>query len=177
MILLLGATGYIGTAFAEELARRGRDFRPVSRSEADYTRFGPLLDLLRSTKPEFVVNCAGFTGRPNVDACEIAKADTLLGNALLPQTIAHACAAAGIPWGHISSGCIFTGAKVRGADGIWRTETNLMGRDLLEAIRADRKRLQGFTEDDTPNFSFRSPPCSFYSGTKALGEEAMLGIG
>jgi dTDP-4-dehydrorhamnose reductase len=177
MILLLGATGYIGTAFAEELARRGRDFRPVSRSEADYTRFGPLLDLLRSTKPEFVVNCAGFTGRPNVDACETAKADTLLGNALLPQTIAHACAAAGIPWGHISSGCIFTGAKVRGADGIWRTETDLTRPDVLESIRADRGRLQGFTEEDTPNFSFRSPPCSFYSGTKALGEEAMLGIG
>jgi dTDP-4-dehydrorhamnose reductase len=177
MILLLGATGYIGTAFAEELAKRGRDFRPVSRSEADYTRFGPLLDLLRSTKPEFVVNCAGFTGRPNVDACETAKADTLLGNALLPQTIAHACAAAGIPWGHISSGCIFTGAKVRGADGIWRTEIDLTRPDVLESIRADRRRLQGFTEEDTPNFSFRSPPCSFYSGTKALGEEAMLGIG
>ena len=126
MILLLGATGYIGTAFAEELARRGRDFRPVSRSEADYTCFGPLLELLRRTKPEFVVNCAGFTGRPNVDACENAKADTLLGNALLPQTIAHACATVGIPWGHVSSGCIYTGAKVRGADGIWRTETDLM---------------------------------------------------
>ena len=177
MILLLGAAGYIGTAFAEELAKRGSDFRQISRSEVDYTRFGPLLDLLRSTRPEFVVNCAGFTGRPNVDACETAKAETLHGNALLPQTIAHACAAAGIPWGHISSGCIYTGAKVRGADGIWRIETDLMERDVLEAIQADRGCLQGFTEEDTPNFSFRSPPCSFYSGTKALGEEAMLGIG
>jgi hypothetical protein len=35
----------------------------------------------------------------------------------------------------------------------------------------------GFTENDTPNFSFRDGPCSFYSGTKALGEEAMAGIG
>jgi len=177
MILLLGATGYIGTAFAEELARRGRDFRPVSRGEADYTRFGPLLELLRRTKPEFVVNCAGFTGRPNVDACENAKADTLLGNALLPQTLAHACATVGIPWGHVSSGCIYTGAKVRGTEGIWRTEADLMRPDVLEAIQGDHGRLQGFTEEDAPNFSFRSPPCSFYSGTKALGEEAALGIG
>jgi len=177
MILLLGATGYIGAAFAEELARRGRHFKPVSRSDADYTRFGPLMDLLRSTKPEFVVNCAGFTGRPNVDACENARADTLLGNALLPQTIAHACAALGIPWGHVSSGCIYTGAKLRGADGICRTETDLMRSDVLEVIQADPGSLQGFTEEDAPNFSFRSPPCSFYSGTKALGEEAALGIG
>lgn len=177
MVLLLGATGYIGTAFAEELARRGRDFRPVSRRETDYTRFGPLLDLLRRTKPEFLVNCAGFTGRPNVDACETAKADTLLGNALLPQTVAHACAAAGVPWGHVSSGCIYTGAKVRDADGTWSTVADLMRPDLLATIRADRGRLRGFTEEDPPNFSFRSPPCSFYSGTKALGEEAVVGIG
>ena len=26
----------------------------------------------------------------------------------------------------------------------------------------------GWGEDDEPNFSFRSPPCSFYSGRKAL---------
>ena len=30
-------------------------------------------------------------------------------------------------------------------------------------------------EDDKPNFSFRSSPCSFYSGTKALGEEVLEG--
>src|SRR5690348_1393274 len=29
----------------------------------------------------------------------------------------------------------------------------------------------------SPNFSFRDPPCSFYSGSKALGEEAIAGVG
>ena len=33
----------------------------------------------------------------------------------------------------------------------------------------------GFTEDDPPNFTFRAGPCSFYSGTKALGEEVLAG--
>jgi dTDP-4-dehydrorhamnose reductase len=42
--------------------------------------------------------------------------------------------------------------------------------DHLESIR-------GFNEEDEPNFSFRRPPCSFYSGTKALAEEAIAGIG
>ena len=172
MILLLGATGYIGQAFAAELRQRGKDFRCVSRSACDYTRFGVLLELLRSTSAEFLINCAGYTGKPNVDACETARADTLLGNALLPQTIAHACTVAGVPWGHVSSGCIFSGAKVMesGALRIYRDMTTPEGR---AALAGDRARIHGFTEIDEPNFSFRQPPCSFYSGSKALGEETL----
>jgi hypothetical protein len=30
-----------------------------------------------------------------------------------------------------------------------------------------------FTEEDAPNFTFRQNNCSFYSGTKALGEEVL----
>ena len=37
--------------------------------------------------------------------------------------------------------------------------------------------ILGFTETDTPNFTFRDLPCSFYSGTKALGEEAIAAFG
>ncbi|HLP77405.1 MAG TPA: sugar nucleotide-binding protein [Candidatus Paceibacterota bacterium] len=111
-LILAGATGYIGQSFAEELSRRGRKFIPLSRKDVDYTRFDALLKFLRDTKPGFVINAAGYTGKPNVDACELAKADTLAGNTLLPQTFAHACAALNIPWGHISSGCIFSGAKI-----------------------------------------------------------------
>ena len=33
----------------------------------------------------------------------------------------------------------------------------------------------GFTETDPPNFTFRQNNCSFYSGTKALGEEVLAG--
>src|SRR5271169_6787177 len=98
MILLLGATGYIGEAFARELARRKTDFIPLSRKQVDYTRFDLLLEFLRAKKPTFIINAAGYTGKPNVDACELDKAGTLAGNTLLPQTIAHACASAKIPW-------------------------------------------------------------------------------
>jgi len=177
MILLLGATGYIGRAFAAELTRRSISYRAVSRNQLDYTRFGSLLQLLREAKPAFVVNCAGYAGKPNVDACEVSKADTLLGNAILPQTIAHACAVADIPWGHVSSGCIYTGAKVCADNGVYRLEPDLTKSGLQQQILEKRDRVQGFTEADPPNFSFRSPPCSFYSGTKALGEEAITGIG
>jgi dTDP-4-dehydrorhamnose reductase len=83
-----------------------------------------------------------------VDACELHKADCLNGNAVLPGLVAQACEEAGVPWGHVSSGCIYSGSR---ADG------------------------KGFTEEDEPNFSFRRGPCSFYSGTKALGEEVLAG--
>jgi len=176
MILLLGATGYIGEAFARELRFRKKEFIPLSRKEVDYTRFDLLLEFLRAKKPAFVVNAAGYTGKPNVDACEVDRAGTLLGNALLPQTIAHACAAAGVPWGHVSSGCIYSGAKIS-ENGKIRVEKDVTKPELHALVEKKSPAVLGFTEADAPNFSFRDPPCSFYSGTKALGEEAMAGIG
>ena len=176
MILLLGATGYIGEAFARELERRNESFTALSRKTVDYTRFEELLKYLRSEKPEFVINAAGYTGKPNVDACETAKADTLQGNTLLPQTVAQACAAAEIPWGHVSSGCIYSGAKIR-LKGETVVEKDLMKPDAKSLLAKDRSAILGFVETDEPNFSFRRPPCSFYSGTKALAEETIAGVG
>src|SRR5882724_716667 len=154
MILLLGASGYVGQAFARELARRGQAFKPLSRYEADYSRFDVLLEYLQSARPEFVINAAGYTGKPNVDACETARADTLAGNTLLPQTIAQACAAAEIPWGHVSSGCIYSGAKV-GASGAEGVEKDLTRADLRSLVAQSPQSIHGFTETDQPNFSFR----------------------
>ncbi len=176
MILLLGATGYIGKAFAGELTRRGKKFTPLSRKQIDYTNFDALLGFLKTKKPEFVINAAGYTGKPNVDACELHKADTLQGNTLFPQTVAQACAAAEIPWGHVSSGCIYSGAKIV-EDGKTRAEKDFTKPELRALVEKSPQSIHGFTETDTPNFSFRDEPCSFYSGTKALGEEAVVGIG
>lgn len=181
-ILLLGATGYIGSAFAAELERRATPFYSLSRKELDYTRFDLLLDHLREAKPEFVINAAGYTGKPNVDACETAHAETLLGNTLFPQALAEACLATSIPYGHVSSGCIYTGAKIV-ENGQTRIEPDLTKPKLKSLVDNELQtshfglrpsHVHGFTETDPPNFSFRSPPCSFYSGTKALGEEVML---
>ncbi len=148
MILLLGGTGYVGKAIASSLARQGLASQTVSRSQVDYSQRDELIKLIRDTKAQFLINAAGYTGQPNVDKCEDEKTDCLAGNAVLPGTIRTACEATQIPWGHVSSGCIFTGTR---ADG------------------------QGFTELDPPNFSFRQNNCSFYSGCKALGEEVLQG--
>ncbi len=148
MIYLLGGSGYVGTAYQALLTRKGIPFRNLRRADFNYADRAALTALLRRERPEFLINAAGYTGKPNVDACELHKAECLDGNAVLPGTIAAACADAGVPWGHVSSGCIYTGARPDGS---------------------------GFTETDTPNCTFRTNHCSFYSGTKALGEEVLAG--
>lgn len=148
MIYLLGGSGYVGQAYQALLAGKGIAFRNLRRADLDYTQPDVLRAALLRDRPEFLINAAGYTGKPNVDACELHKTECLFGNAVLPGFIAEACAAAGVPWGHVSSGCIYTGARPDGS---------------------------GFTETDTPNFTFRQNNCSFYSGTKALGEEALAG--
>jgi dTDP-4-dehydrorhamnose reductase len=133
--------------------------------------------LLRAARPEFVVNCAGYTGKPNVDACETAQADTLQGNTLFPLTLAQACATEGVPYGHVSSGCIYSGARIADEAGRFQPEKDLMAPGVFNVVQQQPDRVHGFSETDPPNFSFRDGPCSFYSGTKALGEEAMSGVG
>ena len=146
MIYLLGGSGYVGSAYQALLQRKGLTFRNLRRADFDYSDAAALTELLRREKPEFLINAAGYTGKPNVDACELHKTECLFGNGVLPGLIAQACTAAGVPWGHVSSGCIYTGARPDGTE---------------------------FTETDTPNFTFRTNNCSYYSGTKALGEEVL----
>ena len=148
MIILLGGSGYVGQAFQRLLTRLEVPFRNLARKELDYSQPHRLADHLVESGASFVINAAGYTGKPNVDACELHKAACLFGNAVLPGRVREACELTGTPWGHISSGCIFSGERPGGG---------------------------GFREEDAPNFSFRTNHCSFYSGTKALGEEVLAG--
>lgn len=146
MIVILGGNGFIGSTLDRYFQAVGEQTAVFSRKEVDYTDLDTLVGQLRRLKPRFLVNAAGYTGKPNVDACEENKAACLAGNAVLPGIVRAACEEVGLPWGHVSSGCLYSGRP--GPD-------------------------RGFREDDPPNFSFRSGPCSFYSGSKALGEEIL----
>ena len=146
MILLLGSTGYIGGAFGRFFRQNEIAYQGASRREVDYTDRDTLIKLIDDCSPTFLINAAGYTGKPNVDACELHKSECLAGNAVLPGTIREACEHHRLPWGHVSSGCIYTGTRPDGS---------------------------GFTENDPPNFTFRNDNCSFYSGCKALGEECL----
>jgi dTDP-4-dehydrorhamnose reductase len=176
MILLLGASGYVGQAFAAELRRRNWSFIPLTRRAIDYTSFGNLFDYMRKMRPEFLINAAGYAPNPNVDACESEREEVLCANALLPQTISRACLMTNTPWGHVSSGSIYTGAKVA-EWGRLRIERDLDRPEMRRLFAEQPEMFHGFTEWDEPNFSFRHVPCNFYSGTKALAEEAIRGGG
>jgi dTDP-4-dehydrorhamnose reductase len=172
MILLLGATGYFGQAFATELRRRGKRFVPLTRRAFDYTNFDLLFDYVRRMRPEFLINAAGYAGRPNVDAAEDARQEVFNANVLLPQTIARVCLLTNTPWGHMSSGCIYTGAKVI-EHGTVRIENDLSRSEVRRAFAAHPEQFLGFTEQDEPNFSFTNGTSNVCSGTKVLAEEAL----
>ena len=91
---------------------------------------------------------------------------------MFPLTVSHACAATGTPWGHVSSGCIYSGAKIGDGES-QRIQPDLTAPAMRELLTTNPAAVHGFTETDEPNFSFRPPPCSFYSGTKALAAEAL----
>jgi dTDP-4-dehydrorhamnose reductase len=176
MILLLGASGYIGRAFASELRRRGHSFIPLTRWAFDYSRFDFLFDYLRTMKPVFLINAASYSGTVNGSAQRDERETMMAANAILPQMIARICLMTKTPWGHVSSGDIYAGAKVLENETL-RTETDLGRPDLRELYEKEPARFHGYTELDEPNFSFRNSPSNFYSGTKALAEEAIRDIG
>ena len=176
MILLLGASGYVGRSFASELRRRGLSFIPLTRRAFDYTRFDFLFDYLRTMKPVFLINAASYPGGGQGAGADGEREKMMAANALLPQMIARVCLMTKTPWGHLSSGSIYSGGKVM-ENGNFRVEHDLGLPELSALYARHPEKFRGFTELDEPNFSFRQGTANFYSGTKALGEEAIQGVG
>lgn len=99
---------------------------------------------LEKIKPTHVLNCAGCTGRPNVDWCEDNKEETIRSNVIGTLQLADACHLQGIHLTVFATGCIYQ-----------YDETHTM-----------EKGGKGFLETDKANFDG-----SFYSETKAHVEE------
>lgn len=118
-ILLLGSTGYLGQ---HVLARFPDAIVPPRTDIADRGAIAALLD---HVNPNAVINCAGKTGRPNVDWCEDHKLETLTANVTGVLVLLQECVTRGIKLVHYGSGCIYRGD----GDG------------------------EGFAEEDAPNFS------------------------
>ena len=145
MIILFGSTGYIGSEFKRQLEQKQIEFK--CWNDTANTTFYDLEKWYEDTGYpviDAVINAAGYTGKPNVDACELAKEDTIHGNIVWPQILTDWCMLNDITLGHVSSGCIYSGRRLDG---------------------------EPFTEEDEPNFSFKQNNCSFYSGTKAIAEK------
>jgi len=142
-VVLFGGNGYIGGAFKKALEERKITYFAPESTMMNLLQVGNVEALLEAMRPSFIINCAGATGKPNVDACEDHKEETHATNVNIPFNLAQICDKLKIPWGHVSSGCIYNGYE------------------------------KDFTEEDEPNFSFDNPPCSYYSGTKAEAEKVL----
>ena len=155
-IFLIGATGYIGEVFTQQIYKNKElncfqipHWKLYLDSEGDeslhdYEKF---YTLIGQFSPDLVINAAGYIGKPNVDACEDNKEATYEGNVEFPTFLAKCCAQADVPFAHVSSGCIYGGYKEDGS---------------------------GYKEDEPPNFDFSNG--SYYSGTKALAENRIANV-
>ena len=146
MFVLIGSSGYVGSAFRRYLQHHNLPHTCLSLKNTERNPRLVLTETLKKCRPDFVLNAAGYAGVPNVDATETHKLLCLEANITIPVLIADVCRELDIPAGHVSTGCIYSGSKPGGA---------------------------GFNETDPPNFDFRHNNSGFYNGCKALAEEML----
>jgi dTDP-4-dehydrorhamnose reductase len=101
MRILVVGRGWTGNKMITELSSRNHNVFSCSHTE--------VFDILGSIAVDWVVNCAGVTGVPNVDACELDKQNTISGNAIYPALLHDICERRHIRFAHFSSGCIYQG--------------------------------------------------------------------
>jgi len=111
-IVVFGA-GFLGHRFEKEVPG-------AVLSRADITDKKAVLSALREARADAVINCAGKTGRPNVDWCETHQSETYRANVIGALTLADACREADTYLMHLASGCIFYGERPGG--GGWRED-------------------------------------------------------
>ena len=140
MNFVIVGRGYIGRRFESFLLDMGYSVSVVGRND-------DLRECLDYVSPDFLINAAGYVGKPNVDQCEIDRFECLRDNFSLPSYIMRVCRDYNLKWGHVSTGCLYQGRRPCG---------------------------NGWREADRPNFSFSyGEECSFYSGVKGLAEEVL----
>ena len=134
--------GFVGTHLSHYFKQNNIDHKIFSQSELDYTDPNTFKDFLDTNDKDikWIINCSGYTGIPNVDACEDNKEFCYAYNVLYPMQVVKLCNQYKIPVIHIGSGCIYSGYE------------------------------KEFTEEDTPNFGIYSNQSSYYSKCKHVFE-------
>lgn len=103
MKYIIFGDGYLGNKFKNALGDE------AVISSADIGNIVEVREILQKEKPEIIINCAGRTGRPNIDWCEDHKDETLYSNVTGPLVLAKVCSENNIFMVHLGSGCIYQG--------------------------------------------------------------------
>ena len=106
-ILILGK-GYVGNHLYNHLKN---DFNVTihSSEEMDYHNPKTLYKFLINNGIDTVINCSGFTGRPNIDEAEMKKDLCWMLNTSSPLRVNTTCNMADVNYLHVSSGCVYDG--------------------------------------------------------------------
>lgn len=137
--LIWGGRGWVAGHLEEILKSQGKQVFTTTVRMEDRESVKAELDRI---KPTHVLNCAGCTGRPNVDWCEDHKEETIRSNVIGTLNLTDCCYLAGIHCTVFATGCIYHYDNAHPIGG------------------------PGFKETDPSNFTG-----SFYSETKGHVEE------
>ena len=130
-ILITGATGTLGRAFARICRKRNLAYRLLSRKDMDITDPASVDRALDKYRPWAVVNTAGYV---RVDDAERDAERCFRENAIGPAILAAACARHGVHLTTFSSDLVFDGALDRPyveSDAV--APLNVYGRSKAEA--------------------------------------------
>jgi dTDP-4-dehydrorhamnose reductase len=109
-LLITGATGTLGKAFARICEKRGLAYYLLSRQELDIADEAAVNGALRHYQPWAVVNAAGYV---RVDDAERETDTCLRENLAGPAILARLCAEGGVGLVTFSSDLVFDGSKTK----------------------------------------------------------------
>jgi dTDP-4-dehydrorhamnose reductase len=107
-VLITGATGTLGQAFARICGTRGLEHRLCSREDLNICEVHSIERALDETRPWAVINTAGYV---RVDDAELDSERCYRENSLGAALLARLCGARKIPFVTFSSDLVFDGAQ------------------------------------------------------------------
>jgi dTDP-4-dehydrorhamnose reductase len=107
-LLITGATGTLGQAFARICEKRGLAYQLLSRAQLDISDPGSIASALHQYEPWALINAAGYV---RVDDAEANAALCRRENVTGPAYLAKACARRALPLVTFSSDMVFDGQK------------------------------------------------------------------
>ena len=106
-ILVLGATGQIGSAFKRDLIGSEKvEF--LNRNELDFKKIEEIEDKIKKFQPNFIINAVAYT---NVDAAEDFREDAFQVNSFAVDKLSKLANAYGVVLVHFSTDYVFDGQK------------------------------------------------------------------
>ncbi|MFL2776124.1 MAG: dTDP-4-dehydrorhamnose reductase [Gammaproteobacteria bacterium] len=106
-ILVLGATGQIGSAFKRDLIG-WKKVEFLNRNELDFKKIEEIEDKIKKFQPDFIINAVAYT---NVDAAEDFREDAFQVNSFAVDKLSKLANAYGVVLVHFSTDYVFDGQK------------------------------------------------------------------